>query len=492
MNDLLPPTVPVPLSALLADASLGLRRVAGPEADRDVHAVHTSEMEDPVPYLLGGELLLSAGVKGPADANGRAAAAYWDRYVARTVEAGAAALGFGVAPVHEAVPTPLAEACDRHGLPLLEVPRRTPFTAVARAMWQAVAERRHRVLQRMSEGQQALAVAAAGPHPVPAVLHRLARHLDGWAVLLDPDGAPLAEGGTPPAPAVRVALVALAARLRPGRSSAAAAEAGRHLSVYGLPAASGPGPAALGVCAPARDAGGAALAGVAVVLLSLLAGARSAAADAARSAALVRLLLGAAPADVAPLLDAGERWTVVHGCRRGPEEGDGPLAAADVAAGLGTHLVDLDGGRLRALVAGAERIAPLPGWTLGVAGPVPASGLAGADAEAARALRRALARRVALAGATAGSGEGLAGLVVPEEAREHARTVLAPLEERPALVETLRMWLSLHGSWDRTATALQVHRNTVRQRLARIAALLDRDLDDPHVRMELWFALTWR
>uniref|UniRef100_UPI00062C8364 helix-turn-helix domain-containing protein n=1 Tax=Streptomyces stelliscabiei TaxID=146820 RepID=UPI00062C8364 len=58
-----------------------------------------------------------------------------------------------------------------------------------------------------------------------------------------------------------------------------------------------------------------------------------------------------------------------------------------------------------------------------------------------------------------------------------------------ALVETLRTWLSLHGSWDRTAVALTVHRNTVRQRIARCATLLDTDLDDPDVRMELWFAL---
>jgi DNA-binding PucR family transcriptional regulator len=66
---------------------------------------------------------------------------------------------------------------------------------------------------------------------------------------------------------------------------------------------------------------------------------------------------------------------------------------------------------------------------------------------------------------------------------------LAPLAGSPALVETLRTWLSLHGSWDRTAVALAVHRNTVRQRVSRCAALLGADLDDPDVRMELWFAL---
>lgn len=37
--------------------------------------------------------------------------------------------------------------------------------------------------------------------------------------------------------------------------------------------------------------------------------------------------------------------------------------------------------------------------------------------------------------------------------------------------------------------ALSVHRNTVRQRVARCATLLEADLDEADVRMELWFAL---
>ena len=83
----------------------------------------------------------------------------------------------------------------------------------------------------------------------------------------------------------------------------------------------------------------------------------------------------------------------------------------------------------------------------------------------------------------------LADLVPATDAEAHARTLLAPIAANPALTETLRTWLSLHGSWDRTAVALSVHRNTVRQRIARCAALLGTDLDDPDVRMELWFAL---
>ncbi|WP_240466515.1 helix-turn-helix domain-containing protein, partial [Streptomyces sp. S5] len=89
----------------------------------------------------------------------------------------------------------------------------------------------------------------------------------------------------------------------------------------------------------------------------------------------------------------------------------------------------------------------------------------------------------------ADAARGLAALVDPAEAEAYARDLLAPLADAPELAATLRVWLSLHGSWDRTATALAVHRNTVRGRIARCARLLATDLDDADVRMELWFAL---
>ncbi|MEU6127483.1 PucR family transcriptional regulator ligand-binding domain-containing protein, partial [Streptomyces sp. NPDC047123] len=185
----LPPTPPVPLAALLAREDLGLRRIAGPDphggAAAAVQWVHTSEMTDPYPYLLGGELLLTAGVHitDPTGADG-----HLDGYVGRIVAAGGAALGFGVAPVHDTVPRALVEACDRHGLPLVEVPPRTTFSGVARAVWQLMAEARHAELRRVTEAQQGLATAAARPDPVPAVLRQLAARLGGLAALYGPDG----------------------------------------------------------------------------------------------------------------------------------------------------------------------------------------------------------------------------------------------------------------------------------------------------------------
>ncbi|MZE71441.1 PucR family transcriptional regulator ligand-binding domain-containing protein, partial [Streptomyces sp. SID5789] len=157
-----PPTPPVSLAALLARDDLGLRRMAGPSpAGVAVHWAHTSEMADPYPYLLGGELLLTAGVHVPRGTD--PGPSYFDAYVGRIVAAGGAALGFGVAPVHDTVPRALVAACDAHGLPLVEVPRRTTFSGVARAVWQLMAQARLAELRRVSEAQQALAAAASRP-----------------------------------------------------------------------------------------------------------------------------------------------------------------------------------------------------------------------------------------------------------------------------------------------------------------------------------------
>jgi DNA-binding PucR family transcriptional regulator len=74
--------------------------------------------------------------------------------------------------------------------------------------------------------------------------------------------------------------------------------------------------------------------------------------------------------------------------------------------------------------------------------------------------------------------------------------VLAPLgdpdvEPARSLITTLHLWLGSHGSSDRTARALEIHRNTVRNRLAQLSAALEVDLDDPDTRATLWLATSW-
>ncbi|MCO4694140.1 PucR family transcriptional regulator [Streptomyces sp. RO-S4] len=488
-----PPTPPVPLDALLARADLGLRRIAGPEGpDIAVHWAHTSEMADPYPYLLGGELLLSAGVHIPEGAG----PGYFDAYVSRIVAAGGTALGFGVAPVHDTVPGALVEACEMHGLPLVEVPPRTTFSAVARAVWQLMAQARTAELRRVTEAQQSLATAAARPDPVPSVLQQLARRLGGRAVLYGPEGTEIAGAGADQGEEARTALMKLAEVVRPSGqepsdarpASASDTVGGVRLVAHALGNGEG---FVLGTAAPQRDAGDHTIASVAAVMLSLLTGARHSGSGsvAGRSSALVRLLLGAPPAEVAPLLGGG-RWRVVHGRPDGRAAPD-PVAASALGAALGSTLVDVAGDVVRVLVPDGRTVERVPGWTLGASAAADPGDWPAADTQAARALARARATRTPLL-CHGDRPTTLTDLVPAAEADAHARALLAPIEQTPALVDTLRTWLSLHGSWDRTAVALDVHRNTVRQRIARCATLLDADLDDPDVRMELWFALRTR
>ncbi|MFC9295937.1 helix-turn-helix domain-containing protein [Streptomyces sp. NPDC057011] len=510
-----PPTPPVPLGALLADRELGLRHLAGP-VEAEVHGVHASEMADPSPYLLGGELLLTAGadLAGPAPSP---AGTDPGEYVARLVRAGVAGVGFGVTPVHETVPGALVAACARHGLSLVEVPPGTPFTAVARTVWRLMAEARTRELRRVAEAQQSLAAAAGRPEPVAAVLSRLAASLGGWAALLapevpeatdtgspgtaprpsgtgatrpsstgttpvgtrptDPDsartgpagpgaGAPRpvrAAAGSEPEAKVRAALDALVRRVAPG----AAATATDTLGGTSLAAYAVGGGRVLALATPARTAGDHTIASAAAVLLTLLTAGRPAGTQAA---ALTRLLLDGDPAAAL----APGPWYAVHARGAGDPQA--------LAAALGTVLLDPRGPVVRLLTD--REPGPQPGWRLGVSAAAPPEGLAAADAQAGRALERAEAARTALA---RHRDPGFAGLVGEAEARAHAEALLGPLS--PALRETLRAWLAHHGSWDRSAAVLGVHRNTVRQRIGRAAELLGADLDDPDTRMDLWFAL---
>ncbi|MFI9819211.1 helix-turn-helix domain-containing protein [Streptomyces sp. NPDC052013] len=522
-----PPTPPVPLEALLAREDLGLRRIAGPtDPGIVIHWAHTSEMADPYPYLLGGELLLTAGVHIPDGAG----TGYFDAYVSRIVAAGGAALGFGLAPLHDTVPGALVESCDLHGLPLLEVPPRTTFSGVARAVWQLMARARVAELRRVTEAQQSLATAASRPDPIPSVLRQLATRLSGYAVLYGPESTELASAGREQSPEVRAGLASLAEVVRPavwsdmaagGRAAAAArvgdggpparakprvgeapGERGQaappppsphpasatdtlvdtHLAAYALGAENG---FVLAVATPHRESTDHTIASVAAVLLSLLTGEHQSATGAARSSALVRVLLGSDPQDVAPLL-GDDRWRVVHAAPATQAAPDS-LAASALGAALGSALVDLTDDVVRVLVPGDRQPDALPGWTLGVSAPAAPSDWPAADTQAARALARARATRAPLV--RHGDRPAVTDLIPAPDADAHARALLAPLGGNPALTDTLRTWLSLHGSWDRTAVALSVHRNTVRQRIARCATLLDADLDDPDVRMELWFAL---
>jgi purine catabolism regulator len=109
---------------LVAMQHLGLKVLAGADGlNRRIEWCHVSELEDPGPWLEGGEMLIVNGFGVPASGSGQA------RYITRLAEHRAVALAIGVRtpPVHQ----DMLDAADRAGLPLLRIPKETPFVTVS-------------------------------------------------------------------------------------------------------------------------------------------------------------------------------------------------------------------------------------------------------------------------------------------------------------------------------------------------------------------------
>ena len=70
----------------------------GGNGDERLRWVEPSELDDPTPYLLDGEFLLTAGLPFVGDGGSEEAV---DAYVRRLVEARVGALGFGLEPYFE-------------------------------------------------------------------------------------------------------------------------------------------------------------------------------------------------------------------------------------------------------------------------------------------------------------------------------------------------------------------------------------------------------
>ncbi|MEU7370581.1 PucR family transcriptional regulator [Streptomyces hygroscopicus] len=180
----MPPT----LASLVRHPGLKLSVLAGEDRlETPVRWAHVSELADPVPYMDGGELLLITAMQLKAEDPDE-----MSRYVRRLVGAGVVGLGFALGVKYDEVPPALAEAAKEEGLPLLGVPRRTPFIAISKAVSAAIAADQYRAVTAGFEAQRELTRAAIGAEGPAALLARLASHVDGWAALYDASGSVVA------------------------------------------------------------------------------------------------------------------------------------------------------------------------------------------------------------------------------------------------------------------------------------------------------------
>ncbi|MFD4721716.1 PucR family transcriptional regulator [Streptomyces sp. NPDC058423] len=510
--------MPVTLASLVQHSALKLTVRAGEDRlGTPVRWVHASELADPVPYMEGGELLLVTAMT--LDAADRES---MRRYVRRLAGAGVAGLGFAVGVNYEDIPDALLEAAETEDFPLLEVPRRTPFLAISKAVSAAIAADQYRSVTAGFEAQRELTRAALAEGPA-ALLARLASHVDGWAALYDASGAVVAAA---PEWATRRAarLTGDVERLRERPAPASAVVGGTDDRVELQSLGTGRrvrGALAVGTGAPLGTAERYAVhSAVALLTLTTERSRSLQAAEQRLGTAVLRMMLSGQPDHARTvagdlyggLLDAPFRLLIAEPAGEPDPTAEHPVQAfaealESAASRAGESVLNVwesddrlvvlaaDGGAVAlACEPYTERETEEAGVVVGMSAPAGPIAAATAYKQAEQALSVARRRGRALVEHEDLAAGSVLPLLADDAVRAFADGMLRALREHDAtgrgdLVASLRAWLSRHGQWDAAAADLGVHRHTLRYRMRRVEEILGRSLDDPDVRMELWLAL---
>ena len=496
------------LRALLSRRELQLR-LAGDEAelppgalDRATPWVHSSELDDPTPFLADDLVLLTTGTQFPAGTRYP-----FDAYVKRLVDRGVAALGFGTEVVRDGIPPELVAACRRAHLPLFEVPYSTPFIAVARANAEAVAAQAYARRSWALSAQRAIALAALRPDGLDATIAELARQLDTWVGMYDAAGELVREhpAGTLSAGATVVLRAEVEAVLRRGARAGSSLRSDTDAFTLQTLGRGGDLRGVVAIAAGELDQAGRdvvtaviAMAGLALEQHQRLSRART-----ALRSGMVRSLLTGDPSlarqisrDVwGPLPPAPIVVAVADA--RGPRTGallDVLELRADERHGALVYGALDDDVVIVVPASAASTLDEIPvrfSLRLGVSEPAGYADVARALGQARAARDRATAPGLSRF-AEVQTG-GILSALSSGEAAMVAAAHLAPLrahdrETGGRLEETLRAWLESDGSNERAAAALGVHRHTVRTRLAAAEKALGTDLGSFSARAELWAA----
>lgn len=497
MDDTEQPT----LRALFRRRDLGLGLISAEEdlpagaLDRPLRWVHSSDLADPTPFLAEDLALLTTGTQFDAGTD-------VDVYVGRLADRGVLGLGFGT-DVHRAgIPEELILECERRGIPLFEVPYRTPFIAVARAHSEAIAAQAYARRSWALDTQRALALAALRPRGLDATVAELGRRLGVWVGMYDAAGALQLSHPRSAVSAGRLtelgerATEILTRGLEAGQSLTIDDETFTLFTV-------GRGGHLRGVIALAVDALDAEARTVVTSVIAMAGLALEQSDQLARSKrrlnsqllsslldddpALARKVLGgmpSAPVVVAIAADAPTGPFADWWDRRRAEHGTASfLAESPEGVVLCVSMAD------DALL---DEVAARFGIRVGASGSESYDAFSRAHAQALAALRQQSGTGVFHFADAAGSS--ILSALATDEARLVAESRLAPLRDHDArsggdLERSLRTWLEHDAKADPAAAALGVHRHTLRSRITQAGTLLGSDLSSFPARAELWALL---
>ncbi|WP_020662048.1 PucR family transcriptional regulator [Amycolatopsis benzoatilytica] len=168
---------------LLADEQLRLSAVAGPSngSASPISWVSTTELDDPVRFLRGGELVLTTALR-------RRSRDQWDRLVRDLTAVPVAAMCVGIGLVHDSVPAGLRQAAKRHGLVLLSSPVEVPFIQISRWVADRIFAEQYRRIREAALVQDEITAALLAGRGLEHVVPALARRLDAEVAVVGAAG----------------------------------------------------------------------------------------------------------------------------------------------------------------------------------------------------------------------------------------------------------------------------------------------------------------
>ncbi|MCW2883891.1 MAG: putative transcriptional regulator, PucR family [Streptosporangiaceae bacterium] len=491
----------------------------GSEAlDRPIRWVYTTEIVESGRYLSGNELVLTGLMwhKGREDPDG---------FVATLVDAGASALGVGLA-VHGHVPPDIVAACHRQGLPLIEIPADVSFGTVSEVVTRRLTAERAAGLASVLGRHRRLISSVAEGAGLESVFTVTRQDLGHGCWVLSPTGRVVVGARAGPelsrGQARALAAEFLAAERLPHvvRMDSGAftllpinTRAGHRIASWFLVSEG-----ELVECAEEVRETAYELAALAALERARIEEGRRV--ERRLVAELVELAARSDPAEVtARMRTCGLSLTVPYvavsasvsdvahpgevGCAVLEEMlGEGAVGALGAEA-VGLVPVPRDGvpalvARLREAAGKLASALTRERLTIGVSGTAQGPGGLGGVVDEARHTRRLAALRPGRAEVVTSDeihSHVLLLATVPEAVRRSFRErLLAPLygydtEHHSDLVHTLETFLDCSGSWNRCAAELHVHVNTLRYRIRRIEELTGRDLGTLENRVDLFLAL---
>jgi PucR family transcriptional regulator, purine catabolism regulatory protein len=495
------------IGSLVSDC--GLELVGGTDgAERPIRWVHISELEDPTPWLSGGELLLTTGIQLKGAARQR-------RFLARLAERGLAGLGLGTGFEHKRLPKPLLDEASKRGMPVFEVPYEMPFIAITERAFARLVNEQYAVLERGAKVHERLERLVIEGRGLEAILGSVASAIGGSAIVQDANGRELARHPSKGGPCA-AALAALSAEVAARRATSALTPfEPQHQSLAGR---------ALAVPVPGRR-GGSPVAWLTVV------GQRGRLGDferlAARQGSMVvglELMRERVVRETERRL-AGDLLSEALGSRLDSDELRGRLRPFGIGADVAVLVFELEDPHAaeQALEGRPLLCAVIDGRAgdpVEVAGSL-RSALAGTHGQmraaasrrtAVGSLRRAFHEaRCALEATALADGDApevashqdlgaftlLLSLQDEDALRLYSDGLLEPIERTEGeyggeLLRSLEAFIEHNGNWERAARQLYCHRHTLRYRIRRIEELTGRDLSRATDRIELWLALRAR